>query len=216
MSIEQQQYQRKLQAALDHQILLKEVNHRVKNSLQVVSSMLQLQAKALDEPALSEPLTEASTRTLAVGRAYNRLAYNADYEEHRFGRLFAGRRRRFEGCRRTPTLSATSPSNRPGSDKSELQEITSSQALRSIRVAASAFPPSRFRFFGPALMFLTMTASAVATASPIWREIVRRLALSLSLLSHRRQRRDSLQARSPERFGSQLWYLLSPVEGLLP
>src|SRR6478736_1710352 len=81
MAIEQKQYQRKLQAALDrHQILLKEVNHRVKNSLQVVSSMLHLQAKAVDDPELSEPLMEASTRILAVGRAYNRLAYNADYE----------------------------------------------------------------------------------------------------------------------------------------
>jgi len=81
MAIEQQQYQRKLQAALDrHQILLKEVNHRVKNSLQVVSSMLQLQANTVGDPALSERLMEASTRILAVGRAYNRLAYNADYE----------------------------------------------------------------------------------------------------------------------------------------
>ncbi|MGB7120236.1 MAG: histidine kinase dimerization/phosphoacceptor domain -containing protein [Bradyrhizobium sp.] len=81
MAIEQQQYQRKLQAALDrHQILLKEVNHRVKNSLQVVSSMLNLQANAVGDPALSERLMEASTRILAVGRAYNRLAYNADYE----------------------------------------------------------------------------------------------------------------------------------------
>jgi two-component sensor histidine kinase len=81
MAIEQQNYQRKLQAALDrHQILLKEVNHRVKNSLQVVSSMLQLQAKAAGDPALSEQLQEASTRVSAVGRAYERLAYNADYE----------------------------------------------------------------------------------------------------------------------------------------
>src|SRR5262245_63999150 len=48
MAIEQQQYQRKLQAALErHQILLKEVNHRVKNSLQVVSGMLYLQASAV-------------------------------------------------------------------------------------------------------------------------------------------------------------------------
>ena len=81
MAIEQQQYQRKLQAALDrHQILLKEVNHRVKNSLQVVSGMLQLQASGAGDPVLSDRLHEASTRISAVGRAYERLAYNADYE----------------------------------------------------------------------------------------------------------------------------------------
>jgi len=82
MAIEQQQYQRKLQAALDrHQILLKEVNHRVKNSLQVVSGMLHLQASAVGDPVLSERLNEASSRISAVGRAYERLAYNADYEK---------------------------------------------------------------------------------------------------------------------------------------
>ena len=81
MAIEQQQYQRKLQAALErHQILLKEVNHRVKNSLQVVSGMLYLQASVAGDPALSERLNEASTRISTVGRAYERLAYNADYE----------------------------------------------------------------------------------------------------------------------------------------
>jgi two-component sensor histidine kinase len=81
MAIEQQQYQRKLQSALArHQILLKEVNHRVKNSLQVVSSMLHLQASAVGDPELSERLNEASTRISAVGRAYERLAYNADCE----------------------------------------------------------------------------------------------------------------------------------------
>lgn len=81
MAIEQQQYQRKLQAALDrHQVLLKEVNHRVKNSLQVVSSMLQLQANDTDNAEVSERLKEASGRISAVGRAYDRLAYNADYE----------------------------------------------------------------------------------------------------------------------------------------
>jgi two-component sensor histidine kinase len=81
MAIEQQQYQRKLQAALDrHQVLLREVNHRVKNSLQVVSSMLQLQAHAVGDQALSERLTEAASRVNAVGRAYERLAYTADYE----------------------------------------------------------------------------------------------------------------------------------------
>jgi two-component sensor histidine kinase len=81
MAIEQQQYQRKLQAALDrHQVLLREVNHRVKNSLQVVSSMLHLQANAADDQNLSETLNDAASRVNAVGRAYERLAYTADYE----------------------------------------------------------------------------------------------------------------------------------------
>jgi two-component sensor histidine kinase len=81
MAIEQQQYQRKLKAAVvRHEILLKEVNHRVKNSLQVVSSMLQLQANAAGDPTLSDSLIEAASRVSAVGRAYDRLAYNADYE----------------------------------------------------------------------------------------------------------------------------------------
>jgi transcriptional regulator with GAF, ATPase, and Fis domain len=82
MAIEQQQYQRKLQAALDrHQVLLKEVNHRVKNSLQVVTAMLRLQANAVGNEDLSEHLNEAASRVNAVGRAYERLAYTADYDK---------------------------------------------------------------------------------------------------------------------------------------
>jgi len=81
MAIEQQAYQRKLKLALDrHQVLLKEVNHRVKNSLQVISAMLHLQASAAGDPVLSERLDEASARISAVGRAYESLAYHADYE----------------------------------------------------------------------------------------------------------------------------------------
>jgi two-component sensor histidine kinase len=82
MAIEQQRYQSQLKAALDrHQVLLREVNHRVKNSLQLVASMLQLQANAAGDPKFSDRLNEASNRILAVGRAYDRLAYNADYEK---------------------------------------------------------------------------------------------------------------------------------------
>src|SRR5580765_8012500 len=81
MAIERQRYERKLQTALDrHQLLLKEVNHRVKNSLQVVSSMLHLQANATGSE-LGESLNEAASRISTVGRAYDRLAYAADYEK---------------------------------------------------------------------------------------------------------------------------------------
>ena len=82
MAIEQQHSQRKLQTALErHQVLLKEVNHRVKNSLQVVSGMLHLQANAAGDSEAKERLNEASSRISTIGRAYDRLAYNADYEK---------------------------------------------------------------------------------------------------------------------------------------
>ena len=42
--------------------------------------MLHLQANAVGDPKVSEHLMEASTRISTVGRAYDRLAYNADYE----------------------------------------------------------------------------------------------------------------------------------------
>lgn len=81
MAIEQQQSQRKLQDALErHQLLLKEVNHRVKNSLQVVAGMLHLQANATTNPELIASLNEASSRISIIGRAYDHLAYAADYE----------------------------------------------------------------------------------------------------------------------------------------
>jgi len=81
MAIERQRYVRQLKNALDrHQILLKEITHRVKNSLQVVTSMLHLQASASNDDALAEHLAEASSRVSAVGRAYERLAFDENVE----------------------------------------------------------------------------------------------------------------------------------------
>ena len=82
MAIERQRYERHLKAALDrHQVLLKEISHRVKNSLQIVSSMLHLQASTADDDGLiAQQLAEASSRVSAIGRAYERLAYDADFE----------------------------------------------------------------------------------------------------------------------------------------
>jgi two-component sensor histidine kinase len=49
---------RALKAALEHQqVLLKEINHRVKNSLQLVAGMLRLQAG--DDPQVGRRLQEA-------------------------------------------------------------------------------------------------------------------------------------------------------------
>jgi two-component sensor histidine kinase len=82
MALERQRYENRLKNALDrHQVLLKEVSHRVKNSLQIVSSMLHLHASMVDNDGpIAQELAEASRRVSAIGRAYERLAYDADFE----------------------------------------------------------------------------------------------------------------------------------------
>ena len=81
MAIERQRYEHHLKGALArHQVLLKEINHRVKNSLQIVSSMLHLQASTAGDEGITAQLADASSRVSAIGRAYERLAYDADVE----------------------------------------------------------------------------------------------------------------------------------------
>ena len=49
------------------------MNHRVKNSLAMVSGMLRLQAAADDDPELTRRLEEAAARIAAIARAHERL-----------------------------------------------------------------------------------------------------------------------------------------------
>jgi two-component sensor histidine kinase len=86
MAIERQRYELQLKAALDRQqVLLKEISHRVKNSLQIVSAMLNLQANTVGDDILRAHLAEASGRVSAIGRAYERLSYDADVENINLG-----------------------------------------------------------------------------------------------------------------------------------
>lgn len=79
LAIERRLYEERLKAALSHQqVLLKEVNHRVKNSLQLVASMLRLQASSSGNEAVNRSLTEAQTRVMAIGRAHERLYKSTD------------------------------------------------------------------------------------------------------------------------------------------
>jgi two-component sensor histidine kinase len=79
MAIERQRYERDLQAAIEHQkVLLNEINHRVKNSLQLVASMFSLQAGSTNDTALAQSLQEAMVRVTAVARIHERLYRTAD------------------------------------------------------------------------------------------------------------------------------------------
>jgi two-component sensor histidine kinase len=74
MAIERERYERNIKAALErHQVLLREITHRVKNSLAIVASMLKLQASEVNDPVLTTHLEEAAYRVSAVARAHERI-----------------------------------------------------------------------------------------------------------------------------------------------
>jgi two-component system, chemotaxis family, sensor kinase Cph1 len=62
------------------EFLIGEVNHRVQNSLQIVSSFLALQASASEDPGLHAALEEARRRMTAVALVHRRL-YRGDQIE---------------------------------------------------------------------------------------------------------------------------------------
>src|SRR5580692_7034127 len=78
MAIERQRMEGNLRQALDRQqLLIKEVNHRVNNSLQIVASMLHLHASGAESREVRHELREASSRIAAIARAHQRL-YTSD------------------------------------------------------------------------------------------------------------------------------------------
>ena len=67
-------------------VLLKEINHRVKNSLSIVSSMLNLQARDIANPELTGHLSEAAQRIAAIGKAHDQLSYSSNTEQMDIGK----------------------------------------------------------------------------------------------------------------------------------
>jgi two-component sensor histidine kinase len=78
LAIERQRSEENLRAALDQQqILMREINHRVNNSLQIAASMLHLHSSATGSAAVRHELLEARGRIAAIARAHHRL-YRGD------------------------------------------------------------------------------------------------------------------------------------------
>jgi two-component sensor histidine kinase len=67
-----------LEAALDRrEVLLREVNHRVKNSLQLIASLLNLHRRSSPDPKVREQFGAAISRVAAISALHERL-YKTD------------------------------------------------------------------------------------------------------------------------------------------
>jgi len=62
------------------QTMLREVNHRVANSLQLVSSFVRLQAQALSDPSARQALEDTQQRITAIGQVHKRLYNSKDVD----------------------------------------------------------------------------------------------------------------------------------------
>jgi two-component sensor histidine kinase len=81
MAIEKQRHEASLMKALERQrLLLKEINHRVMNSLSLVASTLSLQARVSREDSVIRHLEEAASRVQTIARAHARLYKDSDFE----------------------------------------------------------------------------------------------------------------------------------------
>lgn len=66
----------------EREVLLREIHHRVKNNLQIVSSLLNLQARRLTDPAQRAPFDDARQRVVSMALIHDQL-----YRQHDLARI---------------------------------------------------------------------------------------------------------------------------------
>ena len=69
--------------AAERALLIREVNHRVGNSLQLIASLLSIQSNAANNPAVTEALADATGRVMAVAQVHRRLYTSDDVQSVR-------------------------------------------------------------------------------------------------------------------------------------
>lgn len=75
------------QAVEDREVLLREVHHRVRNNLQVITSFLSLQGREVESESARVALREAQARIRTLGLIHGQLYGEAHFSEVDFGTL---------------------------------------------------------------------------------------------------------------------------------
>lgn len=65
----------------ERDVLLQEIHHRVKNNLQVISSLINMQARKLESGAAREGLLECKSRVEAIALIHEKLYQSRDYAQ---------------------------------------------------------------------------------------------------------------------------------------
>jgi two-component system CheB/CheR fusion protein len=66
------------QSIQDKEVLLREIHHRVKNNLQIVSSLLNLQRNRVDDPATAQILQDSQNRIASMALIHDTLFRSPD------------------------------------------------------------------------------------------------------------------------------------------
>ena len=83
---ERQRTQEQIQATLEErEILLKEIHHRVKNNLQLIASLLSMQARRISDPATLEVFADSQSRVHSMALIHERLYKSESLAEIDFG-----------------------------------------------------------------------------------------------------------------------------------